>query len=113
QWRHTFDHLRLTFLRLRWIQQDRRVDQRRPISTLTDFASPPPGCVSLSYDFRVRHRADRSPNLDLLVPLDRGFPRAASRFAPNDLHVRTDLNVGINDAERQHRAFVVAIAAEH
>src|SRR5947207_13700834 len=61
----------------------------------------------------VGRRADDSADLRLPVPLDRGLLRAATFFAPEDLHLGAERDVRVDDAEREHRALVVAVAAEH
>src|SRR6478609_9407152 len=58
-------------------------------------------------------RADDGADLGLLVALHRGLLAAAVLLAPYQLHFRAERNVGIDDAEREHRALVVAVAAEH
>src|SRR6185295_13086257 len=61
----------------------------------------------------VRHRADDGADLDLLVALDGGLLRAAAFLAPHQLDFVAELDVRVDDAERKHRALVVAVAAEH
>src|SRR6516225_6338982 len=69
--------------------------------------------VRLARDLRVRHRAHDRTHLELLVRLDRNLLRAAVLLAPDQRHLGADLDVRIDDAEREHRALVVAVAREH
>src|SRR6266850_7411694 len=61
----------------------------------------------------VGRRADDSADLRLPVPLDRGLLRAAAFLAPEELELGAERNVGVDDAQREHGALVVAVAAEH
>src|SRR5690606_26017157 len=78
-----------------------------------DLAGPPALGVALAHDLRVRHGAHDRANLDLPVPLYGRLLRAAAFLAPNERDLGADLDVRIADAERQHRALVVAVAREH
>src|SRR5438445_648111 len=69
--------------------------------------------VRLSGLLAVGHRPDSGPNFNLPVTLDRRFGRSAAFLAPNE----HDLSAGravfvFEDTQRQHRAFVEAVAAE-
>src|SRR5262245_8711751 len=62
----------------------------------------------------VGRRPDCHAHFQLVVTLDRRFPRAASFLAPGKRELGTPLGVLLLDeAERQHLAFVEAVAAEH
>src|ERR1051325_5641073 len=57
-------------------------------------------------DLGVRHRADGDANLGLLVRLDGALLRAAVLLAPHQRELFANLDIRIDDAERQHRALV-------
>src|SRR5688500_17916908 len=61
----------------------------------------------------VGRRDDAGADLDLLVAFHRGLLRAAAFLAPQQLHFVAELDVRVDDGEREHRALVVAVAAEH
>src|SRR5688500_2101169 len=62
---------------------------------------------------RVGHRADDGADLDLAVPLHRRLARAAAGLAPRRAHFVARLDVGVDDADREHRALVGAVAREY
>src|SRR5689334_17642837 len=63
--------------------------------------------VGFADDFGVGHGADYGTNLGLAVAFNRCLLRSAVLFTPDERDLRTDLDVGIDHTERQHRPFVV------
>ena len=62
----------------------------------------------------VGRRADRHVHIELLVALDRRFLSAAVFLAPDQREIGARFGVLLLDkAEREHLAFVEAVAAEH
>ena len=72
----------------------------------------PAGRVRRARDLRVRARADDRAELDLHVPLDHRLRRAAAFLAPDERHLGAELDVGVDDRQREHRALVVRVAGE-
>src|SRR5882762_1287384 len=58
----------------------------------------------------VRGRGDSHPDLELAVRLDGGLAGPAVLFAPDECQNVPDLDVRVDDTERQHRTLVVAVA---
>src|SRR2546421_991826 len=69
--------------------------------------------IGLARRPRVRGRGDSHPDLELAVRLDGGLAGPAVLFAPDECQNVPDLDVRVDDTERQRRALVVAVAAEH
>src|SRR6266480_2897847 len=69
--------------------------------------------IGLARRPRVRGRGDLHPHLELAVRLDGGLAGPAVLFAPDECQNVPDLDVRVDDTERQRRALVVAVAAEH
>src|SRR5579875_2160254 len=69
--------------------------------------------VSLARVPRIGHRGDLHPHLELFVALDGGLLRAAVLLAPDEREHIADVDVGIDDAQRERAALVEAVAAEH
>src|SRR6188474_3165525 len=76
----------------------------------TSGTRAPAGRVGLADELRIRHGADSRADVELLVPLDRRLVRAAVGLAPNERHFVAELYVRVDDAEREHRLLVVAVA---
>src|SRR5688572_18600236 len=61
----------------------------------------------------VWRRRHLDADLGLPMTLDRGFRGAAVLLAPDELELRSEVDVGIDDAERKTAAVVVAVPREH
>src|SRR5690349_18852658 len=79
----------------------------------TSGTRAPAGRVSLADELGIRNGADRRADVELLVTLDGDLLRAAVRLAPHERDLVAELHVRIDDAEREHRPLVVAVAGEH
>src|SRR5919106_2321424 len=73
---------------------------------------PPAGRVLRAGDLRVRTRTHDRADLDLLVPLDDRPRRAAALLAPDERDLVADLDVVVDDREREHRPLVEAVPRE-
>src|ERR671914_364089 len=61
----------------------------------------------------VGSRRDRHADLGLPVALDGGLCGAAAFLAPDQRELIADLDVRIDNPQREHAVLVVAVAAEH
>src|SRR2546422_339672 len=84
-----------------------------PLPADSLLASTPTLRVCFASLLAIRNRTDRRPDFDLLVALDCRFRRTAAFFAPNERELSAHFTVFvIDDAQREHCAFVEAVAAE-
>src|SRR5262245_56260305 len=102
------------------MERGERLQDRSPLDSRTErwlrstsSARTPAGRVGFADELGIRYRADSRADVELLVPLDGRLTRAAVGLAPNERHFVAKLHVRIDDAERQHRLLVVAVASEH
>src|SRR5215469_14747926 len=106
-----------------WAHVDDGAARRRRASNARLAAITPAGrclllaapalVVGFADGLGIRHRADHGADFDLLVALNRGLLRAAAFLAPEQRDLRADLHIVLDNAERQHRTLVIAVAAEH
>src|SRR5579884_755758 len=61
----------------------------------------PAGGVLFADGFGIRDGADDGADFDLFVAFDGGFFRTAAGFAPEESHFGADLDIRLNDAERE------------
>src|SRR2546421_729187 len=81
--------------------------------TLLARARAPALVIALARPPRVGGGGDPPPALELAVRLEGGLAGPAVLFAPDECQNVPDLDVRVDDTERQRRALVVAVAAEH
>src|SRR6187549_2160935 len=79
----------------------------------TSGTRAPAGRVGLADELGIRNGADCRADVELLVALDGDLLRAAVGLAPHERHLVAELHAWVDDAERQHRLLVVAVAGEH
>src|SRR5205085_376593 len=82
-------------------------------SDATRRSGPPAALILGPGDCGVGSRADDRAHLELPVRLHGRLAAAAFGLAPHDLDLRADLKVGVDGAERQRRAFVLAVPGPH
>src|SRR5689334_20757572 len=69
--------------------------------------------IGLAREARVGRGRHAHAHLALAVPLHHGLARAAVLLAPHQHQLVAHVDAGIDDAEREAAALVVAVAREH
>ena len=70
------------------------------------LAGAPTLVVSLARLLRIGHRGHLHTDLELLVAFDRALASAAILLAPEERELFADLDVGIDNSQRERRALV-------